>query len=82
MFKTHYFSQNEGTALVEFEESQTIQNDVPTLAEILKRYQETGEVLTKPLSPIYDDQQYMDTTIIQPDVEDLNAEYQLTASEN
>lgn len=55
---------------------QTIQNDVPTLKEIISRYRLTGEVIGSQNNIIYSDENTVDINGLLPDIEDLNAQYQ------
>lgn len=69
-------NQFTGKPLLEFEESQTIQQDVPTLKEILSRYASTGEIIGTQKPSFFDENCYQDCNCISPDVEDLNMSYQ------
>lgn len=68
--------QYNGIPQLDFEDSLTIQNDVPTLKEILARYASTGEIIGTQKNLSYDENSYQDCNCIVPDIEDLNISYQ------
>lgn len=68
--------QFNGEPLLRFEESQTIQQDVPTLREILARYATTGEIIGTQKQQFFDENSYQDCNCIVPDVEDMNIAFQ------
>lgn len=76
IIRRQFQSNNFGKPQLKFGESVTVQNDVPTLKEILERYQKTGEIIGTSRQSYYDDNQFQDCDVIVPDVEDLNRSHQ------